>query len=94
MDIYCPKCAEPWDNDSLHEEVDARREEVECRREKSSVYTVRLEFHFGGDMTDPLEWDWASLLDEPGDCVEVDGRRRTVRVEIDNTWGASCDGDA
>jgi len=27
MDIYCPKCAEPWDNDSVHEEVDARREE-------------------------------------------------------------------
>lgn len=27
MDIYCPKCAESWDNDSLHEEVDARQEE-------------------------------------------------------------------
>lgn len=21
MDIYCPKCGEPWDMDSLHEEV-------------------------------------------------------------------------
>lgn len=19
MDLYCPKCAEPWDNDSLHD---------------------------------------------------------------------------
>ena len=22
MDIYCPKCGEPWDLDSLHEEAD------------------------------------------------------------------------
>lgn len=26
MDLYCPKCREPWDNDSLHEEVQARVE--------------------------------------------------------------------
>lgn len=26
MDLYCPNCGEPWDNDSLHEEVTARRE--------------------------------------------------------------------
>jgi hypothetical protein len=24
MDIYCPKCGEPWDIDSLHDEVAAR----------------------------------------------------------------------
>lgn len=24
MDIYCRTCSEPWDNDSLHEEVEAR----------------------------------------------------------------------
>lgn len=24
MDIYCPTCGEPWDNDSLHEEAEAR----------------------------------------------------------------------
>lgn len=23
MDIYCPTCTEPWDNDSLHEEASA-----------------------------------------------------------------------
>lgn len=27
MDLYCPICTEPWDNDSLHEEVDARKEQ-------------------------------------------------------------------
>lgn len=24
MDLLCPKCREPWDNDSLHEEVKER----------------------------------------------------------------------
>lgn len=24
MDLYCSTCGEPWDNDSLHEEVDIR----------------------------------------------------------------------
>lgn len=24
MDLYCRNCAEPWDNDSLHEEAEAR----------------------------------------------------------------------
>lgn len=24
MDIYCPRCGEPWDNDTLHDEADER----------------------------------------------------------------------
>lgn len=24
MDLYCPKCSEPWDNDSIHQEVEDR----------------------------------------------------------------------
>jgi hypothetical protein len=26
MDIFCPKCGEPWDNDELHEVVAERHE--------------------------------------------------------------------
>lgn len=26
MDIYCSTCAEPWDNDCIHDEVEARRD--------------------------------------------------------------------
>lgn len=26
MDIYCPRCGEPWDIDSIHEEVTYRQE--------------------------------------------------------------------
>jgi hypothetical protein len=24
VDIYCPKCGEPWDNDTIHDVADAR----------------------------------------------------------------------
>lgn len=24
MDLYCPRCGEPWENDSLHDEAAAR----------------------------------------------------------------------
>ena len=27
MDIKCPKCGEPWDNDSIHEEVNRRNQD-------------------------------------------------------------------
>lgn len=28
MDIYCPKCAEPWELDTLHEEVKERYPDI------------------------------------------------------------------
>ena len=37
MDIYCPKCAAPWDNDSLHEEVDKRHDDGETAACYNSV---------------------------------------------------------
>jgi hypothetical protein len=27
MDLHCPSCGEPWDFDTLHEEVSARKED-------------------------------------------------------------------
>lgn len=40
MDIYCGRCGEPWDIDSLHEEVDYRRSEGET----VTVARVRADF--------------------------------------------------
>lgn len=45
MDIYCPTCAEPWDNDCIHDEVEARREQGD----KDADYTkVMREFQRKG----------------------------------------------
>ena len=40
MDIYCPRCGEPWDIDSIHEEVTYRQEVGE----EVSFNGVRREF--------------------------------------------------
>lgn len=44
MDIYCPVCGEPWDNESLHEEV-ALRNQV---GEDTSYAVVSAEFRRDG----------------------------------------------
>lgn len=44
MDIYCPRCGEPWDNDSLHEEVAER----ESFGEPASYAQVAAEFRRHG----------------------------------------------
>lgn len=44
MDILCPRCGEPWDHDTLHEEADARREEGL----NASYATVAADFRVRG----------------------------------------------
>lgn len=44
MDIYCPKCREPWDNDCLHDEVESRR----YAGEEASYESVKREFFASG----------------------------------------------
>ena len=44
MDIYCPKCREPWDNECLHEEVDYRKSEGQT----ASYDSVKAEFFTHG----------------------------------------------
>lgn len=45
MDIYCPTCAEPWDNDCIHDEVDARRDAGDT---EATYQTVMREFQRKG----------------------------------------------
>jgi len=44
MDIMCPRCGEPWDNDELHEEASHRQEEGL----NSSYATVAADFRVRG----------------------------------------------
>jgi hypothetical protein len=41
MDLYCPRCGEPWDNDCIHEEVEERNDD-------STYHTVLREFQQNG----------------------------------------------
>ena len=50
MDIYCTICAEPWDMDSLHEEIDLRQNDgrmpvTSNQKEYDPLYSqIRREF--------------------------------------------------
>jgi hypothetical protein len=45
MDLYCPRCAEPWDNECLHDEVAARKRSGD---EKATYNTVASDFRVKG----------------------------------------------
>lgn len=45
MDLYCPKCGEPWEFDSLHEEAAARKE---AGNYEASYDTVFADFRSRG----------------------------------------------
>jgi len=61
MDIYCPKCREPWDNECLHEEAEARND----MGSGATYDTVKREFFrdgcsalreaYGSECAGPLE---------------------------------------
>lgn len=44
MDIRCPKCGEPWDFDSLHEETEYRTESSGGAAYEDAFRTVRRDF--------------------------------------------------
>lgn len=67
MDIYCARCGEPWDIDSLHEEVNARQEFGEA-----TFAQVRDEFYSRGCVA--LVTAFGSLTCERSGPVTADGR--------------------
>jgi hypothetical protein len=71
LDIYCVKCGEPWDMDSLHEEADARRAndpESEGRPYEEVYAEVRAGFFSDG-------------------CIAVGGTCSTPSTATDRTYG-------
>lgn len=82
MDIYCPKCREPWDHECLHEEIEARREAG-----KTATYdTVKREFFANG---------CAALSEAFGsECnpATVDKGRSVVLDELYDLFGDDLDG--
>ena len=48
MDVKCPKCGEPWDNDSLHEAVKRRNNEAVDPNDKATYSEVAADFRSRG----------------------------------------------
>ena len=79
MDIYCPKCREPWDHDSLHEEVDWRKYEGK----PASYDSVKAEFFKDG----------CEALTAFGTCCTARPEGRSVVLdELYGLFGDDLDG--
>lgn len=44
MDIICPTCREPWENDSLHEEADARKKRKRSNERQGATFTLGVTY--------------------------------------------------
>ena len=69
MDVYCVKCGEPWEIDSLHEEVAAR---ADMGHPMATFNVVRDDFYSLGCAA--LDTAFGSVDCEPQGTLNGDGR--------------------
>jgi hypothetical protein len=73
MDIYCPRCAEPWDNDMFHEVAEERTQEEGTKvtyRQVVADFQARGCIALGGghcERTGGLRAEASAMLMELGD---------------------------
>lgn len=83
MDLYCPRCGEPWDLDTLHEETAARIQNVRVALPYETAFAeVRRDFQQRG----------CAALGEPR-CLDRDGTA-TVAAAVYELLGDDLDGAA
>lgn len=44
MDHYCVTCGEPWDNDSFHDEADARKKRKRSNERQGATFTLGITY--------------------------------------------------
>lgn len=65
MDIYCPRCGEPWDLDSLHEEAAVSDRTFQTvRRDFATRGCKALEAAFGATCAYTLTEDQSAMIRE------------------------------
>lgn len=84
MDLICPVCGEPWDNDSLHEEVTERRN---AGKFDITYSNVAVDFRQRGCAA--LETAFG-----PQDCKRGDSFRAEVSSAMFDLLGDDMDGAA
>lgn len=77
MDLYCPNCGEPWDNDCIHEEVSERAD-------GSTYRTVLREFQAVGCK--------ALTVYGEQECVASGSERAAVASAMYDLLGDDADG--
>lgn len=94
MDLYCPTCGEPWDNDCLHEEADARSE---AKAEMPPGATYTLGTTYPAVAADFRERGCKALITAYGpqpDCTSTDTSTRQQIALVYELLGDDMDGAA
>lgn len=89
MDIYCPKCSEPWDMESIHEEIDNRHDGTKPDDYDKAYKQVKAEFYSKGCKAFTYAWD--------GDCepaTDRDKERAYIASALYSAFGDDLDGVA
>lgn len=74
MDIYCSNCAEPWDNDCIHDEVEARRDNGD---KDANYHKVMREFQRRGCAALATAYGLAE-----GDCQPAESDSDFMRASL------------
>lgn len=86
MDLYCPRCGEPWDNDSLHEEVEERKRAGE---EDANYRDVSREFRTKG-----CGLALRAFTGNTQPCQQVNSNRTAIAAAMADLMGDDMDGFA
>jgi hypothetical protein len=84
MDIICPRCTEPWDNDCLHEEADER---TALQVPGNTYHAVMREFQSKG--CEAFKYAYGQ-----GKCAPVNNTRSAVASAMYDLLGDDMDGAA
>jgi hypothetical protein len=105
MDMICPRCTEPWDNDSLHEEVEARASYGLTLEHDGSVADYRqvaaefrqygcgfaLASFIGGREGYLARWDWTPIIrTNPDGSNTISTKRRVSCVKVSSMRQAAA----
>ncbi len=89
-DIYCSKCAEPWDMDTLHEELDYRKHYLgEPDNYQQAYHSLKAEFYGKGCAA------FTFAINEP--CAPADEAskdRAFISAALYSAFGDDLDGVA
>ena len=90
MDIYCSKCAEPWDMDTLHEELDYRKHYLgEPDDYQRAYHDLKAEFYGKGCVA------FTFAINEPCEPANEDAKDKAyISAALYSAFGDDLDGIA
>lgn len=82
MDLYCPKCGEPWDNDVFHDAAEARQQHTAVPREPRTYPAIAADFRRRGCAALSPEYTTGPCRTNPDEPADRDGLRKSEKARV------------